>query len=362
MTPTTVKALHFYHAVSPLTRPIADATHSIDSIAFVVTRLELASGEFGESYLLAFHYSPQAIAGALRDVAPLVIGREVAETGRFLRDYDAESEYFGRSGIHRWAQGAVNIAMWDAWARTLGQPVWKLFGVHRDRVPLYGSGGWLSYSLDELLDEVTRYVGRGFRSVKVKVGSPEVERDVERLRMVREAVGPAVKIMMDANQGLDLPRALQLARASAGVGIHWFEEPLAHTDWDGYAQLRRQAGMSIAMGEREFDLVPLRELIRREAIDLWQPDILRLGSVEAWRDSAALANAHHIPVLPHYYKEYDVPLLMTVPNAYGAESFDWVDPIITRPIRMENGFAYPNQDPGWGFRFKEAALKPLGSA
>lgn len=362
MTPTTVKALHCYHAVSPLTRPIADATHSIDAIAFVVTRLELASGEFGESYLLAFHYSPQAIAGALRDVAPLVVGREVAETGRFLRDYDAESEYFGRSGIHRWAQGAVNIAMWDAWARTLGQPVWKLFGVHRDRVPLYGSGGWLSYSLDELLDEVTRYVRRGFRSVKVKVGSPEVERDVERLRKVREAVGPAVKIMMDANQGLDLPRALQLARASAGVGIHWFEEPLAHTDWDGYAQLRRQAGMSIAMGEREFDLVPLRELIRREAIDLWQPDILRLGSVEAWRDSAALANAHHIPVLPHYYKEYDVPLLMTVPNAYGAESFDWVDPIITRPIRMENGFAYPNPDPGWGFRFKEAALKPLGSA
>jgi L-alanine-DL-glutamate epimerase-like enolase superfamily enzyme len=120
--------------------------------------------------------------------------------------------------------------------------------------------------------------------------------------------------------------------------------------------------MSIAMGEREFDLVPLRELIRREAIDLWQPDILRLGSVEAWRASAALAHAHHVPVLPHYYKEYDVPLLMTVPNAYGAESFDWVDPLITQPIRMEDGFAYPNAGPGWGFRFKEDALQPLDLA
>jgi L-alanine-DL-glutamate epimerase-like enolase superfamily enzyme len=251
--------------------------------------------------------------------------------------------------------------MWDAWARTLAQPVWRLLGAHRDRVPLYGSGGWTSYTLEELIDEVTRYRARGFTAVKIKVGSTEMERDVERLRKVREAVGPHVQIMMDANQGLDLPGALQLARAAADIGIHWFEEPLVHTDFDGYAQLRRQAGMSLAMGEREFDLVPLRELIRREAIDLWQPDIMRLGGVEVWRESAALANAHHIPVLPHYYKEYDVPLLMTVPNAYGAESFDWVDPLITRPVHVEAGFAYPSTEPGWGFRFRENALQPLAS-
>ena len=105
------------------------------------------------------------------------------------------------------------------------------------------------------------------------------------------------------------------------------------------------------MGEREFDTVALRELIRRDALDLWQPDILRLGGVEAWRASAALAHSHKLPVLPHYYKEYDVPLLMTVPNAFGAESFDWMDPLVTHPIRMENGFAYPNPGPGWGFSF-----------
>jgi L-alanine-DL-glutamate epimerase-like enolase superfamily enzyme len=360
VSPTTIKVVRFFRAVSPLSRPIADATHALKEIAFVVTRVELAGGEYGESYLLAFHYSPEAIAGALRDAAPLAAGREVADTGGFIRDHDAATEYFGRSGINRWARGALNLAMWDAWARMLGQPVWRLLGVQRDRVPLYGSGGWLSYSIEELLDEVTRYARRGFRAVKIKVGSPAPERDVERLRKVREAVGPDVKIMMDANQGLDLPRALQLARAAAPIGIHWFEEPLPNTDYDGYAQLRRQASMSIAMGEREFDLVPLRELLRHQAIDLWQPDILRLGGVEGWRDSAALAHAHHIPVLPHYYKEYDVPLLMTVPNAYGAESFDWVDPLITHPLRMEDGFAYPHPTPGWGFRFKESALQSIG--
>jgi len=119
--------------------------------------------------------------------------------------------------------------------------------------------------------------------------------------------------------------------------------------------------MSIATGEREFDTVALRELIRREAIDLWQPDILRLGGVEAWRASAALAQAYHIPVLPHYYKEYDVPLLMTVPNAYGAESFDWVDGLITHPILMREGFAYPNEGAGWGFSFKDECLTRLAA-
>jgi L-alanine-DL-glutamate epimerase-like enolase superfamily enzyme len=167
--------------------------------------------------------------------------------------------------------------------------------------------------------------------------------------------------MMDANQGMNLPAALELARAAGPLAITWFEEPLPRTDYDGYAQLRRTAGMSIATGEREFDTVTLRELIRREAIDLWQPDLLRLGSVEAWRASAALAHAHHIPVLPHYYKEYDVPLLMTVPNAYGAESFDWVDELITHPIRMKDGYAYANDGPGWGFEFKDAGLTQLGT-
>lgn len=356
-----IKAIQIFKAVSPLSQPIADSTHQIPEIAFLVTRIELDTGVTGEGHLLAFHYSPQAILGALRDAAPLALGFEVSRTGAFLAHHEKESEYFGNVGLHHWAAGSINIAMWDAWAKTLRAPVWKLFGTCHERVPLYGSGGWLSYAKEQLVDEVTRYVKRGFRSVKVKVGSPEIQRDIERLTKVREAVGPHIKIMMDANQGMILPAALELARAAQSLRITWFEEPLPRTDYDGYAQLRRQAGMSIATGEREFDTVTLRELIRRDAIDLWQPDLLRLGSVEAWRASAAVAHAHHIPVLPHYYKEYDVPLLLTVPNAYGAESFDWVDGLITHPIRMRDGFAYPNEGDGWGFCFRDEHLTELAT-
>lgn len=359
MIPDQIRSLTFYKAVSPLSRPIADATHEISEIAFLVARIELESGVIGEGYLLAFHYSPEAIAGALRDIHPMVIGKRASEPGRFIQEFEKEAEYFGHSGIHRWSLGIINIAMWDAWTRSLQQPIWRVLGAYHTRVPVYGSGGWISYSIEELIDEVTRYAKRGFKAVKIKVGSPTLEQDLERLSKVREAVGTSLKIMMDANQGLDLPRALALAKAAQPLQIHWFEEPLNHQDFDGYQYLRQNAGISLAMGEREFDTLPLRELISRKAIDLWQPDLLRLGSVEAWRASAFVAHAHHIPVLPHYYKEYDVPLLMTIPNPYGSESFDWVDGLLTRPLRIEDGYAYPHETPGWGFEFKTEKLHAL---
>ena len=296
----------------------------------------------------------------MRDLAPLAMDFHAHETGRFLAAADAESEYFGNIGLNRWAAGAINIAMWDAWGKFLRQPIWKILGNTRDAVPVYGSGGWLNYTLDELLDEVTGYARRGFHAVKIKVGSPDLERDIERLAKVREAVGSKVKIMMDANQGMTVPTALALARRARGFDIHWFEEPVPRVDYDGYAQLRRQAGIALAMGEREFDTTGLRELIRRDAIDLWQPDILRLGGVEAWRASAQLAHAHGLPVLPHYYKEYDVPLLCTVPNAFGSESFDWIDGLVDHPIKVDNGMARPLPGPGWGFTFLEDKLQALG--
>jgi L-alanine-DL-glutamate epimerase-like enolase superfamily enzyme len=356
---THIDDVQFFRATSPRSIPISDATHRISEISFVITRIRLASGVIGESYLLSFHYSPHAIAGALEDIRGMALGCDASRPGAFIRAYEREAEYFGHAGIHRWACGSINVAMWDAWGKTVGQPVWKLLGACNEGVPLYGSGGWLTYSIEELLDEVTRYVQRGFRAVKVKVGSADPEADIERLTKVREAVGAHVNVMMDANQGLDYSRALALAEAVRPLRITWFEEPLNHTDFDGYEQLRRRAGISIAMGEREFDTVALRELVRRNALDFWQPDLLRLGSVEAWRSAAAFAETCHIPVLPHYYKEYDVPLLMTIPNALGAESFDWIDELITHPIRMEGGFAYPNEGPGWGFCFKDEFLHPL---
>ena len=118
-----IRDIQFFKALSPLSRPIADSTHQIEHIAFLVARLELDTGMVGESYLLAFDYSPAAIAGALGDVRAMALGWEVCQTGRFLMEFERQAEYFGLSGIHRWAEGLVNLAMWDAWGKTVGQPI-----------------------------------------------------------------------------------------------------------------------------------------------------------------------------------------------------------------------------------------------
>lgn len=354
-----ITALDFFEAESPLSQPIADATHQIPAIRFLVARLTLADGTVGEGYLLAFHFSPGAVRGALADVRALALGRAVTATREFDRACDQAFEYFGDTGLQRWARGLVNLAMWDARGRQAGQPVWQLLGGKAQRVPAYGSGGWLSYSLDELLAEASGYVRRGFTAVKLKVGSPDLERDVERIAKVRECVGAKVRVMIDANQGLDYPKALALAKRAEPHGIDWFEEPFPHTDFAAYAALKQNTRMQLAMGEREYDLVALRELASRKALDLWQPDILRLGGVEGWLDSAALAREHRLPVLPHFYKEYDTALACTIPDAYGVESFDWVDGLIDRPLHIENGHAYPFEGPGWGFRFKDDKLRKL---
>lgn len=354
---TKIKSFKIYRTKASLKKPIADATHTLYEISFLVLRLQLENGVVGESYLLSFQYSPQAILGALKDLLPAVVGYEANETGKVQEMLLNSTEYFGDKGINKWAVAAINIAMWDAWARTLNQPMHKLLGVHRDKCAIYGSGGWLSYTTDELIAEVCDYKNRGFSAVKIKVGSPNWKTDVERLQMVRNAVGEDLQIMMDANQGMQLPEAIQLARAAAAMDIYWFEEPLHHQNFEGYRMLKEQTGISIAMGEREYDVQPLLELSKRNALDIWQPDLLRIGGVEAWRESAAIAHAHHLPVLPHYYKDYDVPLVCSIPNGVGVESFDWIDPLIDRPIEVKNGFAYPHQQPGWGFRFLDECLE-----
>ncbi|SDX69537.1 L-alanine-DL-glutamate epimerase [Lutibacter oricola] len=354
-----IRDVKIYKAVTNLKKPISDATHTLTEISFLILRIQLENGVVGESYLLSFQYSPNAIVGALKDVIPHIIGHKTNEMGIVYDKLDHLGEYFGNQGINRWAQAAVNIAMWDAWGKTLNQPVHKILGVCKEKVSIYGSGGWISYSIDELIEEVTDYANRGFKAVKIKVGSPKVSTDVERLRLVREAVGDKVDIMMDANQGMDLPSAMKLSRQAKELNINWFEEPVNHQNFQAFEILKNQAGISLAMGEREFDTLPLRELASRNALDIWQPDILRIGGVEKWRESAALAQSFNLPVLPHYYKDYDVPLLCTIPNGVGAESFDWVDPLIDNPMVLKDGCAQPHDLPGWGFNFIDDCLTEI---
>ena len=150
-----IKNITFYEAESPLSANIADATHSIPAIKFIITEIELQNGVKGEGYLLSFHYSSNAIKGALTDMKSFVLahGYDVSDTERLYRDWEIESEYFGNDGLLKWAIAIINIAMWDARGKLASKSVLELLGGTPQKVEIYGSGGWLSYSDKELVEE-----------------------------------------------------------------------------------------------------------------------------------------------------------------------------------------------------------------
>lgn len=352
--------INFFEAESPLSSNIADATHNISVIKFIIAEIELSNGLTGEGYLLSFHYSSNAIKGALSDIKDFILKNnyEVSDTVKLYDDWINESEYFGNEGLLKWAIAIINIAMWDALGKLKSKSVLELLGGRKQKVEIYGSGGWLSYSDEELIEEVRSYKKRGFRSVKIKVGSSDVERDIQRLRKVRKAVGNEVRIMMDANQGMEYEDAFLLAKEAAKIGVDWFEEPFNHRNYSSYKKLKKETNIKLAMGEREYDFEALKQLAENKSLDLWQPDLLRIGGVEKWIESAKLADTYKIPTLPHYYKDYDVPLLCVINNGYAVESFDWIDGLIDNKLEIVDGYTFPRDGFGWGFSFlKERLIK-----
>ena len=173
---TKIKNFQIFSVKAKLKKSISDSTHTLTEISFLVLRIYTSGGITGESYLLSFQYSPFAIVGALKDIGTIVIGEEVSDTVKVFEKINLANEYFGQEGINRWAQAAFNIAMWDAWCKKLGQPIWKVLGTSRTEIPIYGSGGWLSYTTDELISEVNDYKSRGFQAVKIKVGKADWKR------------------------------------------------------------------------------------------------------------------------------------------------------------------------------------------
>jgi L-alanine-DL-glutamate epimerase-like enolase superfamily enzyme len=360
MDPLQIKSIEFYEAVSPKSRPITDATHSIPEIKFIICEVLLENGIKGQGHLLAFHFNPNAIAGALKDLKSFIERRyRIDETTRLSEDYAKECEYFGSEGLLMWPVAMVNIAMWDALGIYKKEPVWRLLGGETKKIPVYGSGGWLSYSIEELIEEVLDYKKRGFQAVKIKVGQQEIDRDIERVLKVRESIGSDIQLMIDANQGMQVFTAIRLVESIKDCSIAWFEEPLSHKDFDGYQSIKQQTGINLAMGEREYNTLALEILGSNDALDFWQPDIIRIGGVEQWQRSTLQSQQYNLQVAPHYYKDYDVPLLCTIQNGVGAESFDWIDDLIDHPLEIADGCAIPRDGAGWGFSFKEKMMTKL---
>jgi len=325
--------------------PIRDAIQSLDTDGACRIVIETSEGVTGSSSIFfgRGEQVPAILAHLINDeLAPAVIGED-AFLIRGIRDKLRKlTDYHGTSGITLFGIAGIDIALWDTVGRALGQPVWRLLGGHRDRVPAYAMVGWLNYDLDTLRRIATQAIEQGFVGVKMKVGAMTLKEDVQRIEAVRAVIGPDKLLMVDANQVFSANEALRRGRIYEQLGCYWFEEPLPADDIDGLAQLAQALTIPIASGENNYGKRQFRQLFERRAVDIVQPDLRRAGGLTECFEIGLLADAFNLPYASHGGGAH-LQVLAALPNTLFMESG-----LLRGQERLVDGCYLLSDEPGLG--------------
>lgn len=334
----------------PLSRPWG---HDVVDIGVVPVMITTDDGAVGHG----FSWSPTIGARAVQaliddDLAPWLLGQPASpEIWQAAWQHVHEA---GGGGVTTIALAGVDLALWDL---ACGQAsLVDTLGRHHDRQPAYGSGVNLHYSLDELVAQAARWRDAGYRGVKIKVGKSDLAEDVDRVAAVRETIGD-LPLMIDANQRWTLDQAVDAAAALTPFGLDWLEEPLRSDDTRGYRALRAEVDVPIALGENVHTIHRFRDLIDAEAIDVLQPNVVRVGGVTPFLSIASLAREAGLVLAPHLLPELSAQLAFALPET------TWVEDVedalfeslgaLTQPsgITIADGFATGGASAGLGLRF-----------
>jgi L-alanine-DL-glutamate epimerase-like enolase superfamily enzyme len=283
----------------PTDAPEADGTFAWDATTLVAVEVD-AAGETGIGYT----YSDASIVALIQhSLAACVLKHDAWDVRAHWQRMQRQVRNLGRAGLAATAISAIDCALWDLKAKLLGMPLVRLLGAVRDSVPLYGSGGFTTYSDQRLREQLAGWVERdGCRWVKMKIGS-DPQRDPQRVKAAREAIGDADRagLFVDANGALSADEALQYAQRFAEYQVKWFEEPVSSDDACGLAFVRDHApaGMDIAAGEYGYTLDDFKRLLAAPSVDVLQADASRCGGVTGFLQAADLCDAYHVPLSAH---------------------------------------------------------------
>ncbi|GAA2324802.1 MULTISPECIES: mandelate racemase/muconate lactonizing enzyme family protein [Streptomyces] len=335
-----------------------DAVQSFVKQETILVRLTTDNGIEGTGYAYTIGTGGVSVLALLREhLLPLLVGKDARNVEGLWRELFAHTRATTTGAITSLALAAVDTALWDLRCKRAGEPLWRLAGGHRQEIPVYDTeGGWLHLSTEDLTRSALAAQEAGFAGVKIKVGKPHPAEDAERLRAVREAVGPSLHIMTDANQSQSLSRALQLAAALEPFGPYWLEEPLPADDISGHAQLARATRIPIAVGESMYSPMQFRTYLETGAASVVQVDVARVGGITPWLKVAHLAETFNITVCPHFLMELHVSLVAAVPNGAYVEYIPQLRAVTRTEMRLRDGRAVAPDEPGIGIDWDLDAL------
>lgn len=349
----------------PLPDAVADAMSNVRLWDVIAVCVSTDEGITGWGYNCALGEGSKALKSVLEDdMTPCFLGKDPFLVKRLWKEIYFDRHFTGITGVAIQGVAALEIACWDIICKKCQQPLWKILGGYQaDRIPAYDTdGGWLGFSENELVENAKQAVGEGFQGIKLKVGRPTLDEDCARIAAVRRATGPNPKIMIDANGRWDLLSASRAIRRLEQFDLFWFEEPLHPFDVPAHAALAEATDTPILAGETLYDLRMFRDFIDAKALDIAQPDVLKLGGISTWMEVAALARAHGLPVVPAGFDmmQVSVHLLAAIPHGLMIEHIPWLLPIFHRPVRVKDGFVAIPQEPGIGTDIRPDALERYG--
>ena len=348
-----IERLRADHYLIPLPRVLEDSMHGTMSGFEVVTaRVTDTDGGEGVGYTFTCGVNGGAIADILgREMPPLLQGRDADLIEAIWKDMWWAFHYGGRGGPTVLALSALDMALWDLKAKKAGMPLWRLLVGFDPNVPCYAGGIDIDLTAQELIDQTHANFANGHRAIKMKVGRDRLSEDVAKIAAMRDAFGPDLPLMVDANMKYTVDSAVRAARAFLPFDLVWFEEPIPPDDPAGHARILRDGGIPIASGENLRSLWEFRTAIDG-GVTFPEPDVTNCGGITPFMKIARLAEAFHLPVTSHGAHDITVQLLAACPNRSYLEAHGFgLENYVEDPLVIRDGHAIAPDRPGHGVAF-----------
>jgi L-alanine-DL-glutamate epimerase-like enolase superfamily enzyme len=355
----------------PLDAATAFSSRLVEARYYTLVRVTGDDGVTGIGFCYPGSTAGELVTAAVRDLlAPVVVGQDAHRVEGIWEDAYQEALLHGRTGSVMRALSAIDIALWDRNARAADLPLWKfLGGAYDGTVPAYASGGYYleGKGPDGVAAEMRGYVDAGFDAVKMKIGRLSVREDADRLAAVRDAVGPDVLVMLDANNAWsDLPSALRAMARWEEHDPYWIEEPFSPDDIDNHARLAERTPVLVATGEIEAGRWRHKQLLDERAAAILQTDAAVCGGITEFRRIAATASSYGVTLCPHWFHDLHVHLVGATPNARYVEYFpdDKVlnfRRVVDRQLEVVDGRLVLPHTPGLGFDLDADAVESVAT-